>query len=64
MKKAQSMFRLRLEVQFYTNINISDFYNYLFRLQVIIMAQQDFTAKLIRSKCQPETGVSTGNLTQ
>lgn len=31
-------------------------------LQVIIMAQQEMTAKLIRNKCQPETGVSTGNL--
>jgi len=26
------------------------------------MAQQEMTAKLIRSKCQPETGASTGNL--
>ncbi|XP_069679530.1 general odorant-binding protein 72-like [Periplaneta americana] len=26
---------------------------------VIIMAQQDLTAKLIRSKCQPESGAST-----
>ena len=26
------------------------------------MAQQEMTAKMIRSKCQPETGVSTGNL--
>jgi len=31
-------------------------------LQFIIMAQQEMTAKLIRSKCQPESGASTGKL--